>query len=505
MITSRDKELIIRLIKKYAANVSTDRMLAYIADNTGMLAVCRLLVQKNNEDDREAISWVDEQCHQRQVDVRNFLYEMQQILSVFQPDQQNDEHFQTLGLEAGATAEEIKDAYRRLSLRYHPDTSSSNSPEDAAVFIRINKAYQALQDIETAGEPPPQQPAPARPTHWKPEQRKSTLSAAKKKKNILWFSALTLVMVVVSILAARGYQKKAMITGLKLQQAAFIPPDSAVIDTSDSQGSFLDEPVTHPEQAEASEPSVEPDVEPVVQTQEPDPGKQADAQESVAAEEEPVMVEPVPPVIVEEENVQATEDGNVQEKKETAKVEKEKVEIASPKPSPNGVEEVKPVAVIKTAEPKKPVVKKPVKKAAAPVVILPAKQSKTSVTPKDSHNEMQERIEQFLKEYTAAYRNRNLAGFTRFFNEQTTENGKLIKEVLPTYKELFQSANGIRLDISILKWEKIEGEIQLDGRFVIRIDYKNGKKVKGNGEIRFFLKDLSDTFLVREMQYQFDK
>ena len=81
MITSRDKELISRLIKKYASNISTDRMLAYIADNTGMLTVCRLLVKKNNEDDRETISWVDEQCHQKQVDVRNFLYEIQQVLS----------------------------------------------------------------------------------------------------------------------------------------------------------------------------------------------------------------------------------------------------------------------------------------------------------------------------------------------------------------------------------------------------------------------------------------
>ncbi|XP_016483340.2 dnaJ protein ERDJ2-like [Nicotiana tabacum] len=55
------------------------------------------------------------------------------------------EPFNILGLEHGASDSEIKKAYRRLSIQYHPDKNPD--PEAHSYFVEyISKAYQALTD-----------------------------------------------------------------------------------------------------------------------------------------------------------------------------------------------------------------------------------------------------------------------------------------------------------------------------------------------------------------------
>lgn len=55
------------------------------------------------------------------------------------------EPFSILGLEYGASDSEIKKAYRRLSIQYHPDKNPD--PEAHSYFVEfISKAYQALTD-----------------------------------------------------------------------------------------------------------------------------------------------------------------------------------------------------------------------------------------------------------------------------------------------------------------------------------------------------------------------
>ncbi|KAK9130910.1 hypothetical protein Sjap_011397 [Stephania japonica] len=55
------------------------------------------------------------------------------------------EPFNILGLEPGASDSEIKKAYRRLSIQYHPDKNPD--PEANKYFVEfISKAYQALTD-----------------------------------------------------------------------------------------------------------------------------------------------------------------------------------------------------------------------------------------------------------------------------------------------------------------------------------------------------------------------
>ena len=52
-----------------------------------------------------------------------------------------ENHYQTLGIESTATADQIKQAYRKLAMQHHPDRGG-----DAAAFQKIQQAYSVLSD-----------------------------------------------------------------------------------------------------------------------------------------------------------------------------------------------------------------------------------------------------------------------------------------------------------------------------------------------------------------------
>ena len=52
--------------------------------------------------------------------------------------------YETLGVSKGASADEIKKAYRRLARKYHPDINKEAGAEDK--FKEINAAYEILSD-----------------------------------------------------------------------------------------------------------------------------------------------------------------------------------------------------------------------------------------------------------------------------------------------------------------------------------------------------------------------
>lgn len=55
-------------------------------------------------------------------------------------------HYKVLGVAKNATDSELKKAYRKMSLKYHPDKNSAPSSESA--FKTINAAYDVLKDKE---------------------------------------------------------------------------------------------------------------------------------------------------------------------------------------------------------------------------------------------------------------------------------------------------------------------------------------------------------------------
>ena len=51
-----------------------------------------------------------------------------------------------MGVQAGASQKDIKNAYRKLSLKYHPDRTKNKKDEE--IFKKIIEAYQQLRKEE---------------------------------------------------------------------------------------------------------------------------------------------------------------------------------------------------------------------------------------------------------------------------------------------------------------------------------------------------------------------
>jgi curved DNA-binding protein CbpA len=122
------------------------------------------------------------------------------------------DYYAILGVPPSASAGEIKRAFRRLAVRYHPD---KNPSEDAApLFHDINEAYDVLGDpekralydlrkenpfVEILSQAPPTHPDPAyrRRAYQPPRKREPPASYILMRdnlKHVMWISRVGLLL-----------------------------------------------------------------------------------------------------------------------------------------------------------------------------------------------------------------------------------------------------------------------------------------------------------------------
>lgn len=83
-------------------------------------------------------------------------------------------HYQILGVDRNADAGTIKNAFRKLAKKYHPDVTANN-PEAEKKFKDINEAYRILSDEKLKKEYDESLQAPFQ------GQRKTGYNTASKK------------------------------------------------------------------------------------------------------------------------------------------------------------------------------------------------------------------------------------------------------------------------------------------------------------------------------------
>ena len=59
---------------------------------------------------------------------------------------QDRDYYEVLGVNRGASADDIKKAFKKLAMKYHPDKNKEEKSEEA--MVQINKAYEILSNEE---------------------------------------------------------------------------------------------------------------------------------------------------------------------------------------------------------------------------------------------------------------------------------------------------------------------------------------------------------------------
>src|SRR5665647_2251449 len=59
-----------------------------------------------------------------------------------------EDYYQVLGVDKKASADEIKKAYRKLAVKWHPDKNPNNKAASEEKFKKISEAYAVLSDAK---------------------------------------------------------------------------------------------------------------------------------------------------------------------------------------------------------------------------------------------------------------------------------------------------------------------------------------------------------------------
>lgn len=427
------------------------------------------------------------------------------------PSGNKSQYYAILGLDDDASQEEIKKAYRKLSLQYHPDRNSSHQ-ENTDTFIQITTAYRILLGKEDVKAPSSAKTG----SQWPPE--KIVLFKWKnRKKTALWGGISLLIVFLISTGTILNLRKRAMLEGLRQNQqlqkittrekhAPAIAKETDIVVKEKEKDEPQDSNATNqeklPEQVapktetvrsttiktdsiiiHETSPSLSPQVE------EKNAG-QPDTTALVSEKSQDVFQ------IIERETIKAQEKLSLppQEPPKKKGGESKPGENRTSRNSKNTNDEKTLLGIIPEETSKLPITQEEEQKT-----------EQTDAVSNPEEENLNKKIALFLVDYINAYEKRNVISFMRFFTEKATENGIPMAGAITTYKNFFDSAQTLKLKIHIISWTKEQNDaITLNGRFQLMMNYLAGNSFLGRGRITFSLQRKSDTFLIDRMDYAFD-
>ena len=81
------------------------------------------------DDNKKELKQIKLLCQRYRLSLSDLRRELDHIQGIFAPHKALSNDHKILGLQADASLTEVKQAYRRLSIQYHPDTSEKKNTE----------------------------------------------------------------------------------------------------------------------------------------------------------------------------------------------------------------------------------------------------------------------------------------------------------------------------------------------------------------------------------------
>ncbi len=456
--------------------------------------------------------------------------------------QDRSQYYKTLGLKEGAAPDEIKKAYRQLSLQYHPDRAANNTDKANDLFIEITKAYRILLGIDKPEESPT---LPAQQGQYIKIKQGSWGNWRNRKKLGLWGGIALILFFIVISGSILGVRRNAMLKGLQQKPAM-------LTEKKEQPAQQSIQPQTKP-QITNSEDSVVKRENPPVSLK----NKEKKEEIAVLAEKlqqqtklnEPTEPSPLP---LRQKRPQSERDRNIPlpqplfvkkvvnnssrptsdkvtgtfiffpKEKETPivipnKIHKtslvQQVQITKHQPEKHSPLKIDKKQLAETIpdQPKQSapqqqdttqnIIKK-VQKEAKVTSIEKNSPGKKQIAKEIKDKDFNREIARFLVNYIDAYEQRNLTDFISFFTETATENGTPVTETVNSYKSFFNSVSLLKMKINVISWRKRDDNtIRINGRYHLNATYTSNKIFSGDGQIFFTLHQKNDKLLIQKLDY----
>lgn len=529
-MNSQQRQQIRGLINSYSVDFGTESFIACVAETDGLLIACQALLQSIDAEGSTSTEWLQRECLENNVPFQAFLQEIQRTVDLFRPSHTGEDHYAVLGVSMNAGPEEIKQAYRLLSRRYHPDTASGEYRNKPEKFIAINKAYHALSDQSARGkkvEPVRQE------KHWR-EKKKPRVSTGQRKQVFAWTLGLLVVLVVISTIAAMNYKKRAMLAGLQQSRGAFIPPPRKIVDKQPAdRPTQSNETIQIPSRELPVKPQAAPEVSQPVVVERPKPSAPSppaaaevkDTKTLVENGPDPFVAKPPPPRPAKLPSDAGDTEVSGQQKKisppvtvaDSEPVDRQSRTAREATARKVQREDTPPDVVFNTvlakkearaatgkSEEKAKLAEATVSQIVSLPAVSPREEGESRARPEQPEKpDMQKRVDRFFADYIDAYEQRNLILFARFFDANAKENGMPFTSALPTYVDLFATTRLIAFQVKRQAIRPVGDTIAVDGQFKVDLEYTDDRKISGSGPIHFILTENGGQLLVKEMEYVF--
>ncbi len=119
---------------------------------------------------------------------------------------------------------------------------------------------------------------------------------------------------------------------------------------------------------------------------------------------------------------------------------------------------------------------------------------------------LEKRLVDFLNRYTSAYEKRDLAVFASFFTPDALENGIPVSSLWAKYRRNFMAVEDVNYLLKVKKFSPMPQGVTIECEFQLRVKFKKSRQyVKSKGKLQMQLEYYNDDFKVKSLSYAFYK